>query len=578
MAMWSRLRGQAPLLTCLLALGLLSSSSSSSVADVHSEGKATASSSSSATRRLRLRASSASSSSSSVASASAAAGAAGEVPGWGPPTWGGRSFEDSVANYNPWGKVRYVPVVGDLDPVAPLDRVDTAWSSPFTGAVPVEPGGLTSEAHASPIHGDWVDPYSHPSTFPWDADMSDSPDDPDSPLVPLADRHVVATSDKLRPPYAWRSSGDYPLVAPADRIISSRHKALGWLGGSSGFDPWPVESTEKVPGRFSKYFQQVRDREQRRQDELRLTRNFEAVDTDNNSMISREEYRNELEGKQNKTEKEAEHLWNKYHWSSNESMHKDEFGRLMKAGYDMGSINRKDVTGMLRLPGGLHRGFWGSGCACPLGGYVSGARLKIMPLAGAGKDDTALNGVMLKCTTGEEVATIEGPDGQWTEWALCPAGQRVYSVRANSQPHAPGGDNAGLASLELGCRAPDLSAFARIRFGAGGYGMAGSSFVVGGAGPSAVGGGWTQELLCGAGSAVCGAQAHVVRDKGEYDDMGMTDLRVYCCAAPVDCTQACSEFLGGVGSVRCQVCHKAAGSTSAELTAAGAAPIGGAVE
>lgn len=524
-------------------------------------------------------------------SGAAAATKAAAVPGWGPPAWGGRSFDDSLGNYNPWGKVRNVPVVGDLDPVAPMDRVDRAWSPSISGAVPLEPGGLTAEAHESAIKSDYVPLYSHPRTFPWDAGQGRSPSDPDDPVVPLADRHIIARSDLLRQPHSWRSSGDYPLVAPADRIISSRNKALGALGGHSGFDPWPVASTEKIPGRFSKYFQQVHDREVLRRQALRLDRNFDAVDTDNNSVISREEYRNELEEKQNKTKKETEHLWDKYHWSGNESMNKDEFGRMLRAGFDMGSINRKDLTAVLRIPGGLHWGFWGSGCACPLGGYVTGARLKVMPLAGAGSDDTALNAVGFRCSTGEEVGTVDGGDGGWGDWVDCPEGQRVYSVRSNSQPYAPGGDNAGLESLELGCRTPDLSAFARLRFGGAATSAAeiaaaeaaatkgetgtlpSKAQVVQGPGQVAAGGGWTRELLCGAGSAVCGAQAHVVRDQGEDgDDMGVTDLRVYCCAAPVDCTEACSAANGGPGSVGCQVCDRAAGSTTAELEAFGSAP------
>jgi len=241
-------------------------------------------------------------------------------------------------------------------------------------------------------------------------------------------------------------------------------------------------------------------------------------------------------------------------------MNKDEFARIVRAGFDLGAIARSDVAAVLTLPPGAPlRGFWGSGAKCPTGTYVAGVRLKIRPLAGAGHDDTGLNGVGLKCgggAKGAETKTVEGPDGTWTAWADCPEGQRVYSIRSRSQPYAASRDNAGIAGLMFGCRAADFSAMSELRFGMDP--MLAPPDVIVGEGPKAVGGGWTKELMCPPGSAVCGSQAHVVRDQGEHDDMGLVDLRVYCCNIAVDCDAACSMAKGGKGSIGCQVCQRVA--------------------
>merc|ERR1719215_791780 len=117
-------------------------------------------------------------------------------------------------------------------------------------------------------------------------------------------------------------------------------------------------------------------------------------------------------------------------------------------------------------------------------------------------------------------------------------------------------DNSALASLELGCRQPDLGKMSRLQFRDSDGPK--NPFLINGKGAMAKGGGWTKEFMCGPDSAICGAQAHVVRDQGKGDDLGLADLRVYCCNAPVNCTAACGPPDGEV-SVKCQVCHVAAG-------------------
>jgi len=488
------------------------------------------------------------------------ASAGGDVPGWGPPTWGGRSFEDSLANYNPWRKIRRIPVIGDLDPESPMDRLDKGWSDSITGVEAMPPTD-ESAAHVSHLKSDYIHPDEHPETFPGDAYSNGPPSGgKGDPLQPIGDRNLVAYADKLRPPYAWRSSGDYPLIAPADRAISSRQKAFGWFGGSGASNPSHVAESDKLDPKVTRYVQQVYTREQRFLAGVHRDRRFKEADADNDGTISREEFDGLLKNRQNKSAEEIERLWGKFHMSDAPSMNRDEFARVAKTGFDLGAISRTDIAAVLTLPPGAPLdGFWGSGAKCPSGTYVKGVRLKVMSLAGKGQDDTGLTGVGLQCgggAKGAQTQTVEGPEGAWTEWATCPEGQRVFSVRARSQPYTASRDNAGLAGLMFGCRAADFSEMSELRFGEKPW--AKNPDVIVGVGPKAVGGGWTKELMCPPASAMCGSQAHVVRDQGQRDDMGLVDLRLYCCNIAVDCSAACSLAKGGPGSVGCQVCKKVA--------------------
>lgn len=493
------------------------------------------------------------------------------APGWGAPSWGGRSFSDSIAAFNPWTKARRALVVQDLEPTAPFDRVDQASGGSVLGAEALAPeeerGAGAGEVGPTALRSDWLPPRQYPRTFPGDGDELAAA--AASPIVPLADRGLVAAADKLRLPGLGRAADNYPLVAPGDRTMSSRQRADGWLYGSAALSPWVVASSDDVDEKFARYFDQVHGREQRRVAGARLAEAYAAADLDKDGTVSREEY-DKLVGRggQNKTAEEVERLWAAHHAAGGQQgLSKAEFNRLSRAGFDLGDIDRPDISSVFSLPGGPRLGFWGSGARCPAGTYVVGVRLKVMPLAGPKADDTALNAVGLRCSGGKEVSTVEGPDGRWTRWARCPAGQQVFSARARSQAYAAGRDNAGVASLELGCRRPDLGAMARLRF-ADEAGIKRTGVVVG-VGPTAKGGGWTKEFMCGPASAVCGAQAHVVRDQGRGDDMGVTKLRLYCCSTPVDCTTACGPP-GGERSMGCKVCRMAVGRAEAAVAVPGA--------
>mmetsp|Transcript_15767 Transcript_15767/g.47305 ORF Transcript_15767/g.47305 Transcript_15767/m.47305 type:complete len:532 (+) Transcript_15767:182-1777(+) len=499
-----------------------------------------------------------------VAGADGAKDKAKEIPGWGQPRWGGRSFGDSVASNNIWGQSRPMPMVEDMHPTAPMDRIDKHWSDSFTGAVAHSPTDERADGYSPFLRVAYQHDIDKPRVFPGDGNGYQGYDQPGihgSPQTPMEERHLYAVGDQVWP------GPQTPITAPANEQVSARGTGLNM----------PIAPQDRLPEKFAGYLDQVHGQEARRQENMRLKGMFDRADTNLDGSISKEEFEGELKGVQNKTQEEVESLWGKYHLAdaggtgSGEGvtgMDLEEFSRLAMTGFDLGGLTGREanefkgVSSVLTLPDAPRLGFWGSGARCPSGSFMTGARLKVMPLSQT-EDNTALNGVELECSSGETSKTIEGGDGSWTDWGKCPEGQRVYGFRARMQSRrSMARDNTGLLDLEFGCRAQDLSSFTKLRYGSD---VAKAPNTVVASGPSAVGGGWTHELMCGPSAAVCGMQANVVRFTAQSasspqgkDDMGLADLRVYCCAAPVDCSSACGKPEGTV-SIQCRVCRRAAG-------------------
>jgi len=434
-----------------------------------------------------------------------------------------------------------------------MDRVDKHWSDSLTGAVPHPPTDEAASSNSPFLRPAYMRYTDAPHVFPADGSSHKGADEPGidgSPQIPMEERHLYAVGDQVSP------SPQTPVVAPANELQSIRNTGLHL----------PIAPQDRVPLTVARYLEQVHGKERDRQEAIRLKNIFDRADANLDGSISREELEGELVGRQNKSLEEMERLWGRFKPSGAEksnaaTMGEAEFNRLAKTGFDLGGLaGREAVQSVLTLPDGPRLGFWGSGASCAKGKFVTGARLKVMPIS-AEKDNTALNAVELRCSDGNSSRTIEGPDGTWTAWAECPAGQRVYGFRARTQRYSASRDNTGLLDLELGCRAEDLSAFTKLRYGSV---VAQQPGAIVASGPSAAGGGWSPELMCGPSAAVCGMQANVVRFQENItggDNMGIADIRAYCCSAPVDCTTAC----GGQGrprgtiSVQCRVCRMAAG-------------------
>lgn len=447
------------------------------------------------------------------------------IPGWAGPRWTGTSMDNAILSYNPWAAKPRVRVVADLDPTAPLDRVDISSQSSPTGRLGASPGMET----------DWVPPYKDVSGFPGEKGR---PKERDAITVPVGERYVVSKPDRLRPSYGSITldpSNNYPLVAPADRIMSGKS---------------PVAEEDMLPKRVAKYLHQSFDHERARIVQKAIGEEFAKTDQDKDGSISHEEYTDEIQNRQNKSQLEAEKMWGKYHTSSSEDMNSQEFARLAHTGYDIGGVNRNNISSVLTLEGGVDMGFWGSGAACPNGTYVTGGRIKMMPLS-ATSDNTGLNGIGLKCSDSSTVSSVQGPDGQWTPWSECPAGQKAYGFRARTQAFELGQDNSAVDGLELACRTVDLTASTPLSFSVPQQKTPNGAAVVQG--------GWSSLFTCSASSAICAVQARLKYAKGQSDNLGITDARFYCCAMHIDCTALCGGTSYKNPNPACETCKYSTG-------------------
>mmetsp|Transcript_48850 Transcript_48850/g.116135 ORF Transcript_48850/g.116135 Transcript_48850/m.116135 type:complete len:547 (+) Transcript_48850:122-1762(+) len=444
------------------------------------------------------------------------------------PMIGGAGFRDSPAAVNVW-EGRPNPVIQDLEPVAPMDRVDSAEVPSFTRSVPLSPDGrlqVRSTDHAIP---DWVPKYLHPQPFPRKEDTDAA--EWDGIMIPIEDRRVVANGDQMRQDH----QPDYPLVAPGDAL------AHGHV--------YPTAAQDQIGHDYARFIDQVVDRARSQGGLLASDASFACADTDQDGKISPTEFEAELIGRQNKTSEEAQVLWGKYHFSEEETMSKADYLRLTRSGFDLGQqfINRTDIASVMNPTGEVDKGFFGAGAACPEGHYATAIRLKIMPYD-PNADNSAMNSVGVRCDDGATLQSIEGPDGEWTNWAECPAGQFIYGARVHSQAYNPSGDNSALSNLMLFCRTTSFNASSELVVYADGN-ISNSSSGSGSSFP----GGWGQDLKCGEDSGLlCGVQARVwfeetgagcsatAANGTTPDNMGITNLRLICCTDTVDCSAVCS--------------------------------------
>jgi len=467
----------------------------------------------------------------------------------------GLHFHDSPAAVNPWVTEKSARIVDDLDPVAPLDRMDKTLRTSYTGAAPVTPG--KSEAAIGYTQPDFVPPYLHPRPFPKEI----PPRDANGIMIPLEDQVVVAHEDRLRSHGNMQNMLDplnmYPLVAPAEKINPG---------------PWPVATLDAVPATYDKFFDQSQQRDYERKNAKKLVDAFTRVDEDKDQAISHTEFEAEVKGHQKKTDDQAQVLWNQYHTSEDPDMSRSEFYALAKTGFDLGKkfVNRTDISSTLTPPNSINMGFWGGGAACPNNTYIKGAQIKVKPISADGSDNTAMNGVKFKCEDDSTIQTAEGPDGAWTGWAECEKGQRVHSVSLRMQAYSVGQDNTGINDLLLKCWSKGHEDETTLMFGPEkppqqdqtGYIFVNGAYIPKsqtdvddkavkvGKGTTANAGGWSEELDCGETGALCGAQGRLFQVDGNKDNIGMTDIRLFCCSDSIDCSGPCADKT----STECKAC------------------------
>jgi hypothetical protein len=475
----------------------------------------------------------------------------------------GLTFRDDPFAVNIWGKGGS-EVVENIDPVAPFDSMDKPYHAidlrptnlRLSGAAPVEPGHTRAAiGYTSP---DYVPPYLHPRPFPDATEEAAAAKARDAIVIPIGERDVQAHEDRLRDPrFPFRQLEAYPLTAPADRI-------------SPG--PYPLAPIDRVPKHYDQFVAQSMRRAASSSDLKSDLALFDRVDQDKDTAISAEEFKAEVQNHQGKTEAQEQALWKQYHNTPDPDMTKDEFVKLAETGFDLGQefVPRKDIMLKLNTPLPSHMGYWGGGAGCPNGTYITGARIKVKPNSPVSGDNTAMNCINFKCSDGSVLKTVEGPDGDWTDWAECLQGQTVYSVSVRIEAYSTGLDNTGINDIMFKCRSPGHLDATTLMFGENTPQQDQSGFVfvdgkyvprsqttvddktvVVGKGKVGGQGGWSDEMTCGTNGAMCGGQGRLLNEPDTKDNAGLTEYRFFCCNLPLNCAGPCKI----PSSADCQQCQ-----------------------
>jgi hypothetical protein len=104
-----------------------------------------------------------------------------------------------------------------------------------------------------------------------------------------------------------------------------------------------------------------------------------------------------------------------------------------------------------------HDGWWGSWAdapnACPSGSFINAVRIRLEPPQGGKKDDTAANDVNFRCSNGTELNAGNGtPWGDWTQYKECPAGSAVCGLSIKLQDkRGKDADDTAMNGLRLRC-------------------------------------------------------------------------------------------------------------------------------
>jgi hypothetical protein len=154
-------------------------------------------------------------------------------------------------------------------------------------------------------------------------------------------------------------------------------------------------------------------------------------------------------------------------------------------------------------------GDWRQKIYCSPGMYAIGYKMRVESSQGLG-DDTALNSVILLCSSGsttEEIQSYEGIWGNWRDMAQC-SGGHLIGARLRVESPQGGGDDSGATDAEFSCS------------------NSGTIHAPGGM----AWGNWENWNTCPANSAICGLSIRYESGQGGGDDTAMNGIQLYCCA------------------------------------------------
>ncbi|XP_058271598.1 vitelline membrane outer layer protein 1-like [Hemibagrus wyckioides] len=187
------------------------------------------------------------------------------------------------------------------------------------------------------------------------------------------------------------------------------------------------------------------------------------------------------------------------------------FGQLMSD--SSGQIVERTYSGKIGVNNGMVWGSWGHRDMCPYGTYATG--FKYVENALGDGDDTALNGIALRCTKPmgstkepQPYSTVQSDAGSWGSWTQniwCPKGVlQAFQLRVESGQGR--GDDTAANNIRFSCT--------------GGVELTGSGMYWG------EWGGWSEKCV---GAGICGIQTKVESPQGSGDDTALNDVTFYCC-------------------------------------------------
>lgn len=91
---------------------------------------------------------------------------------------------------------------------------------------------------------------------------------------------------------------------------------------------------------------------------------------------------------------------------------------------------------------------------CPINYYAAGFKARIEPPQGLFSDDTAMNGLQLRCkkpgtALQQDIMIFEGLWGSWRDWRIATPGKFLYSVKMRNQPPVGNSDDTAMNGLRF---------------------------------------------------------------------------------------------------------------------------------